>query len=464
MRITLTVEAGPHAGHVFEFPEHALFLVGRSDVPTSDSAEGQVLLPHPFHDRVQPAPVPADRHGEHQRTRSTAGWSTTADLHDGDLIKAGKTILRVSHGGRAVPPLPRARTLLAPRDAATIPLPARPSDRPIARSPGSSRPTDHRAAVLGRVRSARPPSREQGGFTGATDPRGHRSALPGLPGDDPAHPQPIAGLPDRPRAGPGRAWASSTWPSATPTAARRPEDDPAGDRRHERAFDRFLREAGILRELDHPNIVAFRDLGEADGLLYFAMDYVPGTDAARCSRSTAAPCRSAAPSGWSARCSRPSTTPTPRGSSTATSSRPTSWSTREGGRETVKLADFGLARLYQASQLSGLTMQGDLGGTAAFMAPEQITHLRQVRPPADQYAAGATLYNLLTDRPIYDLPAPAGAADPDDPARRPGADPRAPSGPPGRPGRDHPSGAGPGAGDRFANVLEMRRALTPYLQ
>src|SRR5262249_25420213 len=48
---------------------------------------------------------------------------------------------------------------------------------------------------------------------------------------------------------------------------------------------RFQREASILYELDHPNIIAFRDLGEAQGQLFFAMDYVRGTDVARLLRS-----------------------------------------------------------------------------------------------------------------------------------------------------------------------------------
>ena len=42
---------------------------------------------------------------------------------------------------------------------------------------------------------------------------------------------------------------------------------------------RFLREASVLRQLDHPNIVKFREIGQAGDRLYFAMDYVPGTDA-----------------------------------------------------------------------------------------------------------------------------------------------------------------------------------------
>ena len=46
-------------------------------------------------------------------------------------------------------------------------------------------------------------------------------------------------------------------------------------------IQRFLREANILRRLDHSHIVAFRDMNEANGVMYFAMDYVRGTDAAR---------------------------------------------------------------------------------------------------------------------------------------------------------------------------------------
>jgi serine/threonine-protein kinase len=81
---------------------------------------------------------------------------------------------------------------------------------------------------------------------------------------------------------------------------------------------------------------------------------------------------------------------------------------RGGRRRVAKLADFGLARAYEASRLSGLTMQGELGGTPAYMAPEQITHYREVKPAADQYSAAATLYKLLTDRYPHDLPVGVG--------------------------------------------------------
>jgi serine/threonine-protein kinase len=74
-----------------------------------------------------------------------------------------------------------------------------------------------------------------------------------------------------------------------------------------------------------------------------------------------------------------------------------------GGKRTVKLADFGLARVYQESRMSGLTIEGDVGGTPAFMPPEQITGFRQAKPAADQYASAATLYNLLTGHLLFDF-------------------------------------------------------------
>src|SRR5262249_57592890 len=74
--------------------------------------------------------------------------------------------------------------------------------------------------------------------------------------------------------------------------------------------------------------------------------------------------------------------------------------TEAGGREEVRLADFGLARAYQASWLSGLTLAGAAGGTPLFMAPEQVLDFRAVKPPADQYSAAARLYTLLMGEPV----------------------------------------------------------------
>ncbi len=78
---------------------------------------------------------------------------------------------------------------------------------------------------------------------------------------------------------------------------------------------------------------------------------------------------------------------------------------KEGGRiRRAKLADFGLARVYEESQLSGLTRMNDMGGTPGYMPPEQITNFREAKPPADQYSAAATLYHMVSGRQVYDMP------------------------------------------------------------
>ena len=64
-------------------------------------------------------------------------------------------------------------------------------------------------------------------------------------------------------------------------------------------------------------------------------------------------------------------------------------------RSAELLAEFGLARAYQASAMSGLTMTGTPGGTPGYMPPEQVMDFRNARPASDQYAAAATLIHRI---------------------------------------------------------------------
>ena len=173
----------------------------------------------------------------------------------------------------------------------------------------------------------------------------------------------------------------------------------------EQQVDRFLREASILRELDHPHIVAFRDLGESDGQLYFAMDYVRGPDVAQLLRAHGGPLPIGRAVGLACQLLEALEYAHARGFVHRDIKPANLLVTEEAGRDVVKLADFGLARVYQASRLSGLTMMGDLGGTLAYMPPEQITEFREVKPAADQYAAGRDAVQPADRaRWIYDLP------------------------------------------------------------
>ena len=175
----------------------------------------------------------------------------------------------------------------------------------------------------------------------------------------------------------------------------------------QRQIDRFFRESRILSQLDHPNIVAFQEVGEAGDSIYLVMDLVDGPDlgvrlrdrgpedirtAVRIVCQMLEGLAHAHNKGFVHRDIKPSNI----------------LIGRIGEKPTAKLADFGLARVYETSQISGLTMQGEIGGTPAFMAPEQVTHYREVKPPADQYSAAATLYFVLTGKNIHDLPKDIG--------------------------------------------------------
>ena len=97
MRINLTVKAGPHEGQVFEFPERAFFIVGRSTrasfrLPVKDKSISRL------HFMIEMNP-PQCRLTDMDSTNGTSvnGQKIAmSDLKDGDLITAGKTLLLVS--------------------------------------------------------------------------------------------------------------------------------------------------------------------------------------------------------------------------------------------------------------------------------------------------------------------------------------------------------------------------------
>jgi hypothetical protein len=70
------------------------------------------------------------------------------------------------------------------------------------------------------------------------------------------------------------------------------------------------------------------------------------------------------------------------------------------GRGNVWVTDFGLAQFHADA---ALTQTGDLLGTLRYMSPEQASGRRALLDHrTDVYSLGATLYELLTLRPIFD--------------------------------------------------------------
>jgi len=68
----------------------------------------------------------------------------------------------------------------------------------------------------------------------------------------------------------------------------------------------------------------------------------------------------------------------------------------------VKLLDFGISKLSDADAQSHKTQVGSTMGTPAFMSPEQARgRWDELDPRADLFAVGATMFALLSGRPIH---------------------------------------------------------------
>jgi eukaryotic-like serine/threonine-protein kinase len=153
---------------------------------------------------------------------------------------------------------------------------------------------------------------------------------------------------------------------------------------------RFAREARVAAGLSHPNIVTVFDVGEADGCPFIVMELVMGrtleerlrregamsaNDVLAVARQVCAGLEHAHASGLVHR-----------------DLKPGNLIEREDG--TVKIADFGIARAVEGTEL---TETGTIVGTAAYLAPEQA-EAGVVTPATDLFALGVVLYELLTGR------------------------------------------------------------------
>jgi serine/threonine-protein kinase len=163
---------------------------------------------------------------------------------------------------------------------------------------------------------------------------------------------------------------------------------------------RFERESSHLRDLRHRYIVGFRDAGvTAEGRLYLAMEYVNGRNAAKVveeqgpmevGRAVRLACQVLEALAYA------------HGAGVVHRDvKPSNILLTEGPAEEVRLADFGLAKAYQ-SAAGDVTLPDAMGGTLAYVAPDQLADFRRAGPLADQFSAAATLYHLLSGRCPYD--------------------------------------------------------------
>jgi eukaryotic-like serine/threonine-protein kinase len=384
--VSLVVTAGPIRGQRFDFSAHDTFLFGRAlDCHARLAASDASASRHHFLLEVNPplarlrdlgslngTHVNGVRHGGRRADQAPDDAPRAAggdvDLRDGDEIRVGATVIRVS--------------VSAPASCADC-------GRPIADAERDACEWIDGACLCPACRRR---TVDPGARTGSASLLLHLVAL-GEAEDAEA----VAGR----TVGPyevvsllGKGGMGAVY------LARRRGEEPIALKvmlprmlLDEEAQSIFIREIEVTRALRHPNIVGLLDFGKHEGRYYFALEYCPGGSAEilRLRQGGRIPLASALriavdaleglaaahEAGFVHRDLKPDNV----------------LLTRDG---VARLADFGLAKSFLQAGFSGLTATGTVGGTPHFMAREQLTSFREVRPTSDVWSMAATIYYLLT--------------------------------------------------------------------
>jgi pSer/pThr/pTyr-binding forkhead associated (FHA) protein len=350
-KVSLVVTAGPIRGRRYDFTDHDTFLFGRApDCHARLDASDTSASRHHFLLEVNPplvelrdlgslngTNVNGVRHGgrrpEETPEQAKARGLATVGLRHGDEVRVGATIIRVEvETPPSSAPTSGARALAAAAARASL---------------GDPLPT---GLVVGRY------------------------VLESLLG----------------RGGMGVVYRARRVDGGAPVAVKillpRVDVD-------EGAEDLFLREIEVTRALRHPNIVALLEAGRHEGRLYVALEY--------CARGSAEKLRR----DQGGRLSLPTVVRLALESAEGLAAahekgfvhrdlKPDNLLLAEDGA--ARIADFGLAKSFQQTGLSGMTATGAVAGTFHFMPREQLTAYRDVRPVSDVWSLAATLYFLLT--------------------------------------------------------------------
>ena len=156
---------------------------------------------------------------------------------------------------------------------------------------------------------------------------------------------------------------------------------------------RFVREARAVAAVDHPHIIPVYAAGEADGMQYIAMRFVPGETLQGVLRASGALTPKRAASFISQVASALDAAHAVHLVHRDVKPANVLVDARRGGPEHAYLTDFGIARAMLSA--GTLTMAGQFLGTPDYAAPEQING-QPVDGRADQYALGCVAYEMLT--------------------------------------------------------------------
>ncbi len=391
MRVRLEVTKGPAAGKLFTFEEPDIFVFGRGNEAHYSLPSDRTISRNHFMIQLQPPDclvvdlkssngtiVNNTRYGgvggppvEGMRQEKPR----TVRLRDGDEITAGKTVFCVGITGGDK--LDKETLLMGIGDGL---FETGPQDEPILLEPAG--PGD--AAVTASTEDETPPDggRVLGDLRGAPKP-------PPVEGYEYLK---VLGV-----GGQGAVYLARETEGGKPVAIKtllpNVAEMPA-------AVAVFEREASIGMRIGHPNVVRVYRNGRIKNVFYFVMEYVEGIDV----KMLVEKCGGRVPFDEAMTIALDALAGLSHAHGMKIVHRDLKPANILLGGErpgwTVKLADFGLAKSFEQAGLSGLTMEGDICGSLMFMPREQLLNYKWVKPVSDVYSMSATLYHMLTGKPV----------------------------------------------------------------
>ncbi len=385
MRVTLRVLSGPHVGRTFTFDQHDTFLIGRAETAHLCLPEDRFFSRHHCLLEIAPPRVFLRDLGSTNGTYVNGQRVYEAYLSSGDKIQGGQTVLAVEV--TVDQPVPghgqgygAARHDLQPTQPAIVMVECLNCGR---RDQAEASSPDERLSYL--CEDCRNELRKK--------------------------PQPIPGydmIKILGRGGMGTVMLAREQSSGRAVAIKTLLPEVAVS---DQAIKRFMREIDVAAALQHPHIVGFIDRGTHNGVVYLVTEYVMGMDAAKLadSRGGRLPYQETVQivaQALDALAFAHGKGYIHRDIKDQNILVQGSWP-----EYSAKLTDFGLAKSFTQTGMSGVTMAGDVAGTFAYMPPEQIRDFANVRPSSDIYAMGMTTYSLLTGAIALDISPQANVAE-----------------------------------------------------
>jgi eukaryotic-like serine/threonine-protein kinase len=373
MRVTLRVLAGPYSGQEFTFDQHDTFLIGRSENAHLYLPEDRFFSRHHCLLEIAPPRCFLRDLGSTNGTFVNGQRVQEVFLKSGDRVQGGQTVLEVDV---------QAEQKHSDADAPTL-----------------MRPLELTVECVNCGR------REQ--VEGSTTNEPMTFICEDCREELKRQPQPVPGyqmIKMLGRGGMGCVMLARSDKTGQAVAIKTLLPEVAVT---DQALRRFMREIEVAAALDHPNIVRFMESGTHNGAVYLVTEYVEGSDAARLADSQGG----RLPYNEAINVVAQSLDALAYAHDLGYIHRDIKESNilLKGSAPdfTAKLTDFGLAKSFTQSGMSGITMAGDMAGTFAYMPPEQIKDFRNVKPTSDIYAIGMTAYSLLAGDTALDV-GPAG--------------------------------------------------------